>query len=191
MKYIISGTNRPGSRSRLISNIIYKIYAELNEAVEIIDLSELPFSDLTGAQYSGAVSEAWVKAIEKVNQASGLIFVVPEYNGSFPGALKYFIDHWKYPQSFEFRPMCFIGLGGMFGGLRPVEHLQQVMGYRNAFQYPERVFLMNIFKTLKGTELEDPMAMQLLRSQAQGFQMFVKALESQGMDSNSKIKRLL
>jgi NAD(P)H-dependent FMN reductase len=25
-----------------------------------------------------------------------LIFVVPEYNGSMPGILKYFIDHWKF-----------------------------------------------------------------------------------------------
>lgn len=190
MKYIISGTNRPGSRSRLISNIVQKMYQELNEKVEIIDLAELPFSDLTGAHYAGGVSEAWAQAINKVNHASGLIFVVPEYNGSFPGALKYFVDHWKYPQSFEFRPMCFIGLGGLFGGLRPIEQLQQVMGYRNAFQYPERVFLMNIFKTLKSPELEDPVAMQLLRAQAQGFQSFVKALESQKIDANSKAQNL-
>ena len=190
MKYIISGTNRPGSRTRQISAVIQKIYLELNEKVEIIDLAELPFAELTGVHYAGGTSESWSLAIQKVNAASGLIIVVPEYNGSFPGALKYFIDHWKYPQSFEHRPMCFVGLGGLFGGLRPVEHLQQVMGYRNAFQYPERIFLTNIFGTLKNGELQDPVAMPLLQSQAKGFQAFVKALESQKIDANSKLAEM-
>jgi NAD(P)H-dependent FMN reductase len=186
VKYIISGTNRPGSRSRQVSTLIQKIYVDLAEQVEIIDLAELPYADLTGAHYAGGASDLWTAAINKVNSASGLIFVVPEYNGSFPGALKYFIDHWKYPESFEYRPVCFVGLGGLFGGLRPVEQLQQVMGYRNAFQYPERIFLTNIFKTLKAGELDDPVALPLLKSQAKGFQAFVKALESQSLDANSK-----
>lgn len=188
MKYIISGTNRPGSRSRQVSDIIQRLYAELGEKVEILDLAEFPYADLTGRHYAGGASDVWSDAIAKVNASQGLVFVVPEYNGSFPGALKYFIDHWRYPESFEFRPMCFVGLGGLFGGLRPIEQLQQVMGYRNSFQYPERVFLMNIFKTLKDNELQDPVAMQLLRNQTKGFQAFVKALESQGLDANSRSK---
>lgn len=189
MKYIISGTNRPQSRSKQVAQIVQKIYSDLGEKVEIMDLAELPYSELTGHHYAGGAADPWVQAISKVNSSEGLIFVVPEYNGSFPGALKYFVDHWKYPESFEFRPMCFIGLGGLFGGLRPVEQLQQVMGYRNSFQYPERVFLMNIFKTLKDGQIEDAVATQLLKSQASGFQAFVKALESQSIDANSRLKR--
>lgn len=186
MKYIISGTNRPGSRTRQISNLIQGLYQELGEQVEILDLAELPYQELTGLQYGdSAIHLAWSKAIEKVTGADGLIFVVPEYNGSFPGALKYFIDHWRFPESFESRPVCYVGLGGLFGGLRPVEHLQQVMGYRNAFQFPSRIFLMNIFKTLKEGKLEDPFALQLLRAQALGFQKFVKGLEDQELDANA------
>ncbi len=186
MKYIISGTNRPGSRTRQIANLIQGLYQELAEEVEILDLAQLPFQELTGLQYGDSpIHLTWSEAVGKVTRSEGLIFVVPEYNGSFPGALKYFIDHWKFPESFEGRPICYVGLGGLFGGLRPVEHLQQVMAYRNAFQYPGRIFLMNIFKTLKEGKLEDPLACQLLRDQAIGFQKFVKGLESQGLDANS------
>lgn len=186
MKYIISGTNRPQSRTRQISNLIQKIYAEQGEKVEILDLTDLPFEELTGKHYSGSgLHLSWEEAVRKMTECEGIVFVVPEYNGSMPGALKYFIDHWKYPETFEGRPVCFVGLGGMFGGLRPVEHLQQVMAYRNAFQFPTRVFLMNIFKTLKDGELQDPVALQLLKDQAIGFLKFCKALKSEGLDACS------
>jgi len=112
--------------------------------------------------------------------------IVPEYNGSYPGALKYFIDHWVYPDSFEFRPVTFIGLGGKFGGLRPVEHLQQVFGYRNGFVYPERVFLTDIFGILKDGQIQNPVLMKLLESQVTGFQKFVKGLQTVGLDANSR-----
>lgn len=186
MKYIISGTNRPGSRSRQVSNLVQKLYAEAGETVEILDLADLPFEHLTGQNYSGAgIHLDWEQAVRKITGAEAVIFVVPEYNGSMPGALKYFIDHWKYPESFEYRPVCFIGLGGLFGGLRPVEHLQQVMAYRNAFQFPIRVFLMNVFKTLKDGELLDSVSLQLLKDQVRGFQKFVQALGSHGLDANT------
>lgn len=186
MKYIISGTNRPGSRTRKVCEIIQKLYADSGEKVEILDLVEMPFEELTGAHYGGAgLHQTWEEAVGKVTRADGLIFVVPEYNGSLPGALKYFIDHWKYPESFEYRPVCFVGLGATFGGLRPVEHLQQIMAYRNAYQFPLRVFLINIFKTLKEGELHDPLCMQLLKDQVVGFQKFVRGLQTEKLDANT------
>ncbi|MEZ4873554.1 MAG: NAD(P)H-dependent oxidoreductase [Bdellovibrionales bacterium] len=113
--------------------------------------------------------------------SEGLIFVVPEYNGSYPGALKYFIDHWDYPASFEHKPVCFIGLGGRFGGLRPVEHLQGVLGYRNAFMFPDRVFITNVWDIFKDSEITDDNIAQLLKVQASGFQKFVRALASENL----------
>ncbi len=190
MKYIISGTNRPNSRSRQVSNLIQKLYAENGEKVEILDLIDLPFEHLTGHHYGGkGLHQTWEQAVAKVNAAEGLIFVVPEYNGSLPGALKYFIDHWIFPDSFEARPVCFVGLGGIFGGLRPIEHLQQIMAYRNAFQHPQRVFLMNIFKTLQDGQIIEPVSAQLLKDQVVGFQKFCKALQSQEIDANSILKK--
>lgn len=184
MKHIIVGTNRRGSRSRQIANLIQNIYQGLGEKVGIIDLAELPLHELTGEHYGKETPHTLNEAIQTVNRSTGLIFIVPEYNGSMPGALKYFIDHWKYPDSFEHRAVCFVGLGGMFGGLRPVEHLQQVMGYRNAFVFPQRIFLQNIWTTLKDGVLGDKISNELLLKQAQDFQKFTTALESVKLDAN-------
>ena len=127
-------------------------------------------------------------AIEKLNSADGIHIVCPEYNGSYPGVLKYFIDHWKYPDTFEYRPLAFVGLGGRFGGLRPVEHLQGVFGYRNAFVYPERVFIFDVWNILKEGKITDAATMALMKSQVKGFKAFTRALCQAEIDANSRLK---
>lgn len=185
MKYIISGTNRPNSRSLAVAKVIQEIYRQQGESTDIIDLCKVPLSLIDGSNYGNNNPPELDAVIDKVNNSDGLIVVCPEYNGSLPGALKYFIDHWKFPDSFEFRPVAFVGLGGRFGGLRPVEHLQQVFGYRNAFIYPERVFLIDVWSLMKDNQIEDEMVMSLLKQQAKGFSKFVEALKSQQLDANS------
>lgn len=186
MKLILSGTNRQGSRTRQIAGILHGMYAALGEPAEVLDLAELPLQDLSGQTYGrDSLSSALKTSIEKVNSAAGIVFVVPEYNGSYPGALKYFIDHWSYPKSFEARPVAFVGLGGTFGGLRPVEHLQQVMNYRNAYVFPQRVFLFNVWNQLKEGRIADEGSNRLLRAQTEGFTRFIAGLQSQKLDALS------
>jgi hypothetical protein len=69
-----------------------------------------------------------------------------------------------------------------------VEHLQQVFGYRNAFIFPNRVFLSNIDKVMKDGEITEPMLLELLKIQTRDFGRFVQALKSQRLDANSKLK---
>jgi chromate reductase len=189
LKLIISGTNRPGSRSLQVAKLVQKIYREHGgEETEILDLAQLPLEQLLGEHYGSGKPEPIQVAIDKINKAEGLVIVCPEYNGSMPGVLKYFIDHWNYPESFEYRPIALIGLGGRFGGMRPVEHLQQVFGYRNAFLYPERVFLSDIWTLLKDGEIQDAKIRDLLVSQTTGFQKFVHALQTARLDTLSRPK---
>lgn len=189
MKYIIAGTDRPDSNTLKISKYIQSVYKDLGEEVEIIDMKEMK-AHLHEDIHYGKTSAGMQPYIDKVLSSEGLIVVVPEYNGSMPGVLKYFIDHLKFPESFEFRPVCFVGLGGMFGALRPVEHLQQVFGYRNAYVYPERVFIMNVFKILSADgSIQDEVIKQLLVKQAKGFQKFTEALRSFKIDANALIEQ--
>src|SRR4051812_37020023 len=111
MKQIISGTNRPGSRTLLVSRYIQQLYKQAGEDVGLIDLAKVGLEHLSAAaEYGDKVPPVMQAEINKINAADGLIIVCPEYNGSMPGALKYFIDHWKYPDSYEFRPFAFVGL---------------------------------------------------------------------------------
>ncbi|MBS1971952.1 MAG: NAD(P)H-dependent oxidoreductase [Bdellovibrionales bacterium] len=187
MKYVISGTDRADSNTMKISKYIQALYKEAGEEVGLIDMREIRSELATGPHYGSNQPSGLQAEINKVVHSDGLIVVCPEYNGSMPGILKYYIDHMKFPDSFEFRPVAFVGLGGMFGGMRPVEHLQQVFGYRNAFIYPQRVFLMNVHKVMKDGALTDPMMQDLLKVQVLGFQKFCKALKDAKLDANSHL----
>lgn len=189
MKYIIAGTDRIGSSTLKVAKVIQGIYRDLGETVEVIDLVEVkPFLH-TGPHY-GVENSGLKPYLDKVLQSEGLIVVTPEYNGSMPGVLKYFIDHLKFPESFEYRPVCFVGLSaGMFGGLRPVEHLQQIFSYRNAYMFPERVFIMASHKAIDAQgQIQDEAIKGLLVKQATNFRKFTHALSTAKIDAVSFIE---
>lgn len=182
---VIAGTNRPGSRTLTIAKHVLGIYKDLKADVNLIDLSALNLSDLSSGDYYKGAHGGYKDAVARVTEAQGLVIVVPEYNGSYPGILKLFIDYWHYPETFEHRPVAFVGLGNRWGGLRPVEHLQQALGFRNAYIYPNRVFLTNIKELLKDGSLQDKALLDMLDIQAHGFTRYIHALEQQQMDANS------
>jgi NAD(P)H-dependent FMN reductase len=176
---LIVGTNRPASNTRKIAAHLEEIYAELKVPLRVLDLAQLPPEIFSPASYAEK-PKAFLPFAEAVLQSDGLHVVTPEYNGGMPGVLKYFIDMLKFPESFERRPVCFTGLAaGMWGALRPVEQLQAIFGYRNAYLYPERVFLPQINNLLDASgRLKDAELLGRLKAQADGFTDFVERLKN-------------
>ena len=175
---LIVGTNRPGSNTRKVARHVEEIYAELKVPLRVLNLAEMPPEIFSPTSYANKPA-SFQRFADGVLEADGLHVVTPEYNGSVPGVLKYFIDMLKFPESFERRPVCFTGLAaGVWGALRPVEQLQAIFGYRNAYNYPERVFLAQINNLLDDNgRLKDEALLKRLRSQAEGFVQFVESLK--------------
>jgi chromate reductase, NAD(P)H dehydrogenase (quinone) len=172
---MIVGTNRPGANSRKIARHVEEIYSKLGVPLRVLDLANLPPEIFNPSSYAEKP-----KSFEPFNSAvlesSGLIVVSPEYNGGMPGVLKYFIDMLKFPESFEARPVCFVGVAaGIWGALRPIEQLQMIFGYRNAYLFPERVFLSRVNDLLdESGRLKDADSLKRLQQQAEGFVSFVE-----------------
>ena len=175
---LIVGTNRPGSNTRKVARHVEDIYSELKVPLHVLDLARLPPEVFSPSSYAEkpATFRPFADAILK---SDGLHVVSPEYNGGMPGVLKYFIDMLKFPESFIHRPVCFVGLAaGMWGALRPVEQLQQIFGYRNAYLYPDRVFLPNVNDLLDDSgRLKDAELLERLKTQAAGFVEFVERVK--------------
>ncbi len=178
MMTLVVGTNRPGSNTRKIAAQIEELYGEMGTPLRVLDLAQLPPDLFSPASYA-AKPDSFRPFSDAVLQSSGLIIATPEYNGSLPGVLKYFIDMLKFPESFDRRPVCFVGVAaGIWGALRPVEQLQAIFGYRNAHIYPERVFLPRINDLLDANgRLKDPDLVERLRAQQKGFVEFVTRLK--------------
>jgi NAD(P)H-dependent FMN reductase len=175
---LISGTNRPASNTRKVARHVEEMYSDLKVPLHVLDLAQLPPEIFQATAYA-TKPKSFHPFAEAVLKSDGLHVVTPEYNGGVPGVLKYFIDMLKFPESFERRPVCFTGLSaGMWGALRPIEQLQAIFGYRNAYIYPERVFLPGIHNLLDDQgRLKNPELLERLRQQAGGFVEFVERLQ--------------
>lgn len=179
MLTLIVGTNRPGSNTRKVAAQIEEIYAALKVPVHVLDLAKLPPEIFLPTAYAEK-PKAFEPFAEAILQSSGLHVVTPEYNGSLPGVLKYFIDMLKFPESFENRPVCFTGLAaGIWGALRPVEQLQAIFSYRGAHIFPVRVFLPGVYNLLDDAgKIKDPELRERLQAQAAGFAKFAEKIKT-------------
>jgi NAD(P)H-dependent FMN reductase len=175
---LIVGTNRPGSNTRKIAAQIEEIYAALKVPLHVLDLAKLPPEIFSPTAYAEK-PKSFQPFAAAVLESAGLHVVTPEYNGSVPGVLKYFIDMLKFPESFEQRPVCFTGLAaGVWGALRPVEQLQAIFAYRNAHNFPVRVFLPQINNLLDGAgRLKDAELLARLQTQAESFVAFTEKIK--------------
>jgi NAD(P)H-dependent FMN reductase len=180
---VISGTNRPDSNALKLARLILGHYQAANIKADLFSLAEMPREVFDPSSY--ATKPPAMQAIQqRILDAKGLHVITPEYNGSFPGVLKYFIDMLKFPESFERKPVAFTGeAAGIWGAIRSVEQLQLIFGYRNAYIYPERVFIPGINQKLDGSgKLTDAEIDQRLARQAAGFAKFIGCL---GVDAVS------
>ena len=179
MIVIISGTNRPDSNTRKVTAHLEGIYKAMGVKTHLLDLAILPPEIFSPASY-GAKPAGFAKFTDAILGADGLVVVTPEYNGGRPGILTYFIDMLPFPESFENRPVCFVGVSaGIWGAIRPIEQLQAIFGYRNAFNYPERVFMPNIHKLLDASgKVTDAELAGRLAKQAEGYIAFVEKLRA-------------
>lgn len=179
--FIISGTNRRPSNTLRVAEVVQSHYGSAGVASELFCLADLPLEIFSPEAYAKK-PKAFEAIAAKVLAAAGLHVVVPEYNGSFPGILKHFIDMLKFPESFEHKPVAFVGLAnGHWGGLRGVEQLQMVFGYRNAHVYPDRIFVPSVQHKLDGDgRINDAELDARFDRQARGFAKFAGLFVKRG-----------
>jgi chromate reductase, NAD(P)H dehydrogenase (quinone) len=177
---VISGTNRPASSTLRIARLVEGQYQKLSVPIDFFDLTDLPPELFLPTSYA-IKPPSFAGIQQRVLNAAGLHIVTPEYNGSFPGALKYFIDMLRFPDSFDRKPVAFVGVSnGVWGALRPVEQLQMVFAYRNAHVFPDRVFIPQVVPKLRAEGgLSDASLMERIAKQAEGFAQFAHVLGGQ------------
>ena len=177
MIVVISGSNRPDNNTRRVARCLETLLQQANQQVFFVDLEKLPTTLFTPASYANKPAD-FAPIQEAILSADGIVTVVPEYNGSFPGALKYFIDMLQFPESLREKPAAFVGLAaGRWGGLRAVEQLEMIFRYRSAHLHNCRVCLPGIH-TLLGDDgaIVEPECAQRLDDLVSGFVDFCRRL---------------
>lgn len=148
MVTIIASTNRPNSSTLKLAQYYQKKLAAKGLDANLLSLIDLP-ADLLNSDMYGKRSEKFKAIQQMVNDTDKFLFIIPEYNGSFPGVLKLFIDACDFPGSFYEKKAALVGLSsGKYGNIRGIEHFNGVCGYVHLHVMPLRIHIANIRQEL-------------------------------------------
>jgi NAD(P)H-dependent FMN reductase len=126
---IILGSTRPGRRGDQIASWVLETARTHGGAdYELIDLTHHDLGNLNEAgnpnlqQYEHPHTRAWGQLIDGFD---GYVFLVPEYNHSFPGALKNALDY--VYREWNDKAAGIVSYGGWAAGVRAAEALRLVL----------------------------------------------------------------
>ncbi|MDH5608280.1 MAG: NAD(P)H-dependent oxidoreductase [Cyclobacteriaceae bacterium] len=168
---IICGTNRKNSKSKKISQFYQGLLEKKGIASQLIDLAGLPDDYIASALYENAGKNASFQPFrDQMKVARKMVFVVAEYNGSFPGVLKAFIDGMEYPGTFKNKKAALIGLSsGVQGGGLALSHLTDILNYCGTHVLAQKPKLSHIEKNFVKGQFTNPFYVQLLEEQIDEF----------------------
>ena len=122
MYTIISGTNRPGSHTEKVAKQYQKIFSAKGIEAKIFSLQNLDVLE-KNPDFLKAENEFLVPSQK-------FIFIIPEYNGSFPGVLKAMIDISDIRKTWWGKKALLTGVStGRAGNLRGMDQMTGVLNY--------------------------------------------------------------
>ena len=142
-------------------------------------MQDLPPEILQVDPYDVAVIPDRLKSIQDqwMIPAEKFIWISPEYNGSYPGVVKLFIDALSvrlYTETFAFKKCALIGItNGRSGNIRGMDHLASVLLHMKCVIYPHLLPIsrINELKDERGNIVHGP-TLQVLDDQLRGFIAF-------------------
>lgn len=141
---IISSTNRPGSSTLKLANYYQRQLSLKGQEAGILSMAQLP-ANLIETDMYGKRSTEFQKIQDLVTATDKFLFVIPEYNGSYPGVLKIFIDACTYLESFYDKKVALVGLSsGKYGNIRGIDHFTGVCHYLHLNVMPLKLHIPNI-----------------------------------------------
>ncbi len=119
------------------ANLYYKILSEKYQDVRLLSLEQKPVWE-RGAEMLALEQEFLIPA-EK------FLFIMPEYNASFPGILKLMIDNSDVKKCWWYKKAALVGISdGRAGNLRGIEHMTSILHYLKVHVLYNKVLLSKI-----------------------------------------------
>ncbi|MES2430772.1 MAG: NAD(P)H-dependent oxidoreductase [Bacteroidota bacterium] len=166
---IIAGTNRPGSYTLKVAKEYQRILAEKGMGVKLFSLEGVNLLERDDA----------FQQIENdiIVPSDGYIFISPEYNGSFPGALKLFIDTSKPRTIWWHKKALLTGVAtGRAGNLRGMDHLSSVLNHLKITVHPNQLPISSVDRLMdEDGKFTDENTMKVISAQLDDFIKWVKS----------------
>jgi len=170
---IISGTNRLDSNTEKIADFYLNVLKKKGVDAQLFNLKDLPSSFISSELYGNRSPEFQHVIDNFIEKQTKFIFISPEYNGSFPGVLKVFLDA-VHPKYWENNKACLVGVSsGRAGNLRGMEHLTNILNYLKINVYHNKLPISLVSNLLnESKQLADLETQKVIDVQLDGFLNF-------------------
>ncbi len=147
---IIIGSTRIGRMTPKIAHFVANQIKERPEIalVTILDIAKYDFPVMKERiQYLEELPEGMLDFSQHLNDSDALIIASPEYNGSYPGALKNTLDY--FYKEYARKPIGIITVsGGKFSGINMSHDLQKLILKLRAFPIPTTLMIGEVYKAV-------------------------------------------
>ena len=141
MYTIISATNRVGSHTEKVAVFYQRLLRE--NSVEAGILSMVGLNVLEKNPEFNRIEKELLIPTQK------FIFIMPEYNGSFPGVLKAMIDITDVKKTWWWKKVLLTGVStGRAGNLRGMDHITGSLHHMNMIVHPNKLPISVIDKVM-------------------------------------------
>ncbi|MCG8308996.1 MAG: NAD(P)H-dependent oxidoreductase [Cytophagales bacterium] len=166
---IVVGTNRKDSVSFKVALHYAEVLKAKNITNSILNLRELPEDYIISALYENiGKNEQFNKIRDRMNKSEKFVFVVPEYNGSFPGILKAFIDGLDRAKALADKKCALVGLSaGDQGAGLALSHFTDILNYCGTNVLAYRLRLPKIGDSMTDSKITNQLYVSKIHNQAQ------------------------
>jgi NAD(P)H-dependent FMN reductase len=141
---ILLGSVRTGRQSHKVAYYLEKMLQKRGIATDLIDLAKDPlpmYGDQ--AEQPLQLGQNIERISKRLQEGDALLFVTPEYHGSFSGVLKNALDH--YWAQFHKKPIGVVAVSsGKKGGINASTQLQHVILSLGAFPLPLKLLVPEV-----------------------------------------------
>ena len=141
MYTIISATNRRGSHSEKVANVYQQMCKSKGIEARVLTLVGIDVLE-TNPAFSRIENEVLIPSQK-------FIFIMPEYNGSYPGVLKAMIDITEVKKVWWWKKALLTGVStGRAGNLRGMDHITGSLHHLNVYVHPNKLPISMIHKIM-------------------------------------------
>lgn len=166
---IISGTNRKGSNTKLIALEYQRVLAHMEVEAGLLALDEVDIADMAARGPAFRLIQDDI-----LHPTRKFIMILPEYNGSFPGILKFMMDCTDPKLAWWHKKALLVGVAtGRAGNLRGMEHLTGSLMHIKMLVHPNRLPISSVDRLLDADGLiTDEGTLHSIRTQVREFLAF-------------------
>jgi NAD(P)H-dependent FMN reductase len=162
MYTIISATNRKGSNSLLVAKNYQQYFQDLGIETSLLSLED--FVSMSRDENFNKLEQTFLIPATK------FVFIMPEYNGSFPGIFKLMMDISDLSLCWNHKKVMLVGVAnGRSGNLRGIDIMTNMCHYMKMNVYFHKLPLSGISNELEDGKFRFDHTIRDIKQQIEGF----------------------